>query len=182
MENVQFREHPWVSVDSLCYHICTLDQRRIISTNEAHTIRIWDLVTGQQIGNALQGHTNVVRSVAVCGRLSGSCGKTLIVWDIETGKQIGDPWHGHTHRVMSVAVWILQQASKLVIYCKVILSSILYKILAKIIAKCLTKIATEKELIDETQEVGRLGFATYNEARTLHNIIEDTKENNKELL
>jgi Reverse transcriptase (RNA-dependent DNA polymerase) len=61
------------------------------------------------------------------------------------------------------------------------LSSTLYKILAKILAKQLTKAATEKNLIDETQGVGKFGCASYNEARTLHNIIEDAEENNKEL-
>jgi hypothetical protein len=66
-------------------------------------------------------------------------------------------------------------------YCRITLSSTLYKILAKIIAKCLTKITIEKELIDETQEVRMFGFATYNKARALHNIIEDTKKYNKKL-
>jgi hypothetical protein len=61
------------------------------------------------------------------------------------------------------------------------LSSALYKILAKILTQRLTTKATEIELIDEAQEVGKLGFASYNETRTLHNIIEDAEQHNEEL-
>lgn len=61
------------------------------------------------------------------------------------------------------------------------LSSTLYKILAKIIAKRLTLLATNTNLIDEAQGVGKIGHASYNEARTLHNIIEDANQFNKEL-
>ena len=55
----------------------------------------------------LQGHTDLVRSVAFSpdGKkvVSGSYDRTVRLWDAETGETIGEPWQGHTDRVWSVA-------------------------------------------------------------------------------
>ncbi|KAF8203413.1 WD40-repeat-containing domain protein [Mycena galopus ATCC 62051] len=72
-----------------------------------HNIRMWDAETGQQVGKALDGHTDWVRSVAFSsdGRhiVSGSDDNTIRLWDVETGQQVGKALDGHTDWVHSVA-------------------------------------------------------------------------------
>ena len=59
------------------------------------------------MGNPLQGHTDLVNSVAFSpdGRhiVSGSLDQTIQVWDAQTGGQVGNPFQGHTESVNSVA-------------------------------------------------------------------------------
>ncbi|KAF5371528.1 hypothetical protein D9757_010362 [Collybiopsis confluens] len=70
-------------------------------------VRIWNVQTGQQIGDPLHGHTSLVISVAFSpdGQqvVSGSQDETVRIWNVQTGQQIGDPLHGHTSNVTSVA-------------------------------------------------------------------------------
>ncbi|KAF5347138.1 hypothetical protein D9757_015069 [Collybiopsis confluens] len=65
------------------------------------------LMTGQQIGNPLHGHTSPVTSVAFSpdGQqvVSGSYDQTVRIWYLQTGQQIGAPLRGHTGAVTSVA-------------------------------------------------------------------------------
>ncbi|KAJ7899506.1 hypothetical protein B0H14DRAFT_3852819 [Mycena olivaceomarginata] len=77
-----------------------------VASGSADTIRVWDVATGQQIGDPLAGHTDSVKSVAFSpdGKriASGSRDKTIRVWDAATGQQVGDPLTGHTDFVKSV--------------------------------------------------------------------------------
>jgi WD40 repeat protein len=70
-------------------------------------VRLWDAETGQPVGQALTGHTNVVTSVAFSpdGRriVSGSYDNTVRVWDAATGQPVGQPFTGHTAGVNGVA-------------------------------------------------------------------------------
>ena len=71
------------------------------------TARLWDIASGQPIGEPLVGHSDAVTSVAFSpdGKVlvSGSLDKTAIVWDLSTRKQ-----HmrllGHTSGVIGVAI------------------------------------------------------------------------------
>ena len=60
---------------------------RVITCAGDKTVRIWDVVTHQEIGAALIGHTNGVQAVAFSrdGRrvASGSADQTVRVWDVD---------------------------------------------------------------------------------------------------
>ncbi|KAF5337527.1 hypothetical protein D9758_016982 [Tetrapyrgos nigripes] len=83
------------------------DGRHVVSGSSDYTIRIWDIQTGQQVGESLEGHRDGVHSVAFSpdGRhvVSGSNDNTVRIWDVQTGQQFGEPLKGHTKRVWSVA-------------------------------------------------------------------------------
>jgi len=93
-----------ISVNSVAF---SPDGRHIVSGSWDHTIRVWDVQTGGQVGNTLQGHTASVWSVAFSpdGRhiVSGSKDVTIQVWNIQTASQVGNPLQGHTSSVWSVA-------------------------------------------------------------------------------
>ena len=77
----------------------------MVSGSFDKTIRIWDVVTGHQVGEALRGHEKFVNSVAFSpdGKqiVSGSYDKTIRVWDVVTGQQVGDSLRGHEGSVYS---------------------------------------------------------------------------------
>ncbi|KAG8798546.1 hypothetical protein FRC20_007099 [Serendipita sp. 405] len=83
------------------------DGRRIVSGSEDKTVRLWDVETGQTLGEPLRGHSGTVWSVAFSpdgGQVvSGSSDKTTRLWDAETGKALGEPLRGHRDVVWSVA-------------------------------------------------------------------------------
>jgi WD40 repeat protein len=84
----------------------TPDGRYAVSASADHTLKVWDLSTGNEI-RTLHGHTEAVNGVAVTpdGRLavSASYDLTLKVWDLSTGNEIRT-LHGHTLAVIGVAV------------------------------------------------------------------------------
>ncbi|KAF8749388.1 WD40 repeat-like protein [Rhizoctonia solani] len=71
------------------------------------TIRVWNIQTGEQVGQPFEGHTDWVRAVSFTtdgSRLaSGSDDKTVRLWDIKTGKTASEPLTGHSDDVCSVA-------------------------------------------------------------------------------
>ncbi len=83
------------------------DGRRIVSGSNDDTVRLWDVETGQLIGDPLQGHQDAVNSVTFSGDdrriVSGSDDNTIRLWDAETGEPIGQPLQGHEDAVNSVA-------------------------------------------------------------------------------
>jgi len=86
--------------------VVTPDDRYVVSSSADHTLRVWDLATGQT-KTTLQGHTSRVSAVVVTpdGRhvVSRSWDNTLRVWDLATG-QTKTTLQGHTSRVWAVAV------------------------------------------------------------------------------
>ncbi len=86
---------------------CTgLDGRPVAVTgSDDATVRVWDLSTGQPVGQPLTGHTDPVRAVACTGldgrpvAITGSEDATVRVWDLSTGQPVGQPLTGHTNSV-----------------------------------------------------------------------------------
>lgn len=85
------------------------DREIIASGGLDSTVRLWDAVTGEPLGEPLTGHRERVMAVAV-GRagdreivVSGSQDATVRVWDARSGEPIGAPLVEHTAPVSAVA-------------------------------------------------------------------------------
>ncbi|MGW2182898.1 hypothetical protein ACWCXX_33480, partial [Streptomyces sp. NPDC001732] len=84
----------------------------VIGSDEG-TVRVWDLVIGQPVGEPLTGHISGVLAVAtavVDGRtvaVTGSWDETVRVWNLITGQGIGEPLTGHTDGVLAVATAVV---------------------------------------------------------------------------
>ncbi|KAF7333125.1 WD40 repeat-like protein [Mycena venus] len=83
------------------------DGKQVVSSSADHTVRIWDVATGEALGASLEGHTGAVFSVAFSpdGKqiVSGSRDQPVRIWDVATGEAVGAPLEGHTNWVRSVA-------------------------------------------------------------------------------
>jgi WD40 repeat protein len=84
----------------------TPDGSRAVSGSDDHTLKLWDLCSGQMI-RTFEGHSDTVNSVAVtpdgCWAVSASTDKTLRLWDLETGETIRT-LKGHARAVKVVVV------------------------------------------------------------------------------
>ena len=75
----------------------TKDETRILSWSPDHTLRLWDVATGQQIGPAMKHDGPVWGAVLTKDEtriLSWSDDHTLRLWDVATGQQIGPAMNG----------------------------------------------------------------------------------------
>ncbi|OAX32429.1 WD40 repeat-like protein [Rhizopogon vinicolor AM-OR11-026] len=79
--------------------------QRIITCSYDDSLRIWNLGSGEQIGNDWRDGQNEVNAIALSpdGKqvVSGSGDGTVSIWDIDTGKVIVK-WTGHTKNIRSV--------------------------------------------------------------------------------
>ncbi|BDM67205.1 hypothetical protein HEK616_06920 [Streptomyces nigrescens] len=91
---------------------CTvLDDRPVAVTGGMdETVRVWDLHSGQQLGEPLAGHTDWVEAVACISLdgepvvISASADRTLRRWSLTERRQVGAPLMGHTNRVSAVSL------------------------------------------------------------------------------
>ncbi|MGY4907770.1 hypothetical protein ACWD67_37945, partial [Streptomyces sp. 900116325] len=87
--------------------ITDMNGRPHIVTGADNTVRIWDLATGDQVGEPLTGHDGLVWSMTTVdmnGRpyiVTGADDMTVRIWDPTTGDQVGEPLTGHDGPVWS---------------------------------------------------------------------------------
>lgn len=90
-----------------------------MSGSQDGSIRIWDAVTGAQVGTSLRGHSAPVSSVAFSPNgkciVSGSRDNTVRLWSAVSQSQIGDPLSAMTRQLNVVAFsnsgqWIVSNA------------------------------------------------------------------------
>ncbi|MER5224562.1 WD40 repeat domain-containing protein [Streptomyces flaveus] len=83
----------------------------LASCGDDRTVRIWDLRTGEQVGEPLTGHTSTVFCVCVLpdpqdeGRsLLASAGSdgAVRIWDPATGEEVGEPITGYPGSLLTV--------------------------------------------------------------------------------
>jgi WD40 repeat protein len=87
--------------------VLTKDETRILSWSNDHTLRLWDVATGQQIGPAMKHGSDVNGAVLTKDEtrvLSWSNDHTLRLWDVATGQQIGPAMKHDSHVVGAVTV------------------------------------------------------------------------------
>jgi len=82
------------------------DGKTLASASWDNTIILWNVATGQPIGQPLTDHRDMVQSVAFSpdGKTlaSGSLDNTTILWNVATGQPIDQPLTGHTAALSSV--------------------------------------------------------------------------------
>ncbi|PVG01142.1 WD40 repeat-like protein [Serendipita vermifera] len=83
------------------------DGQRIVSGSDDHTVRMWNVETGEVIGGPLRGHGSSVFSVAFSHDgtrvVSGSGDNTIRIWNVEDGEPVGGPLGDHQSSVYSVS-------------------------------------------------------------------------------
>jgi WD40 repeat protein len=82
------------------------DGRRVLSTSEDKTIRVWDTDTGRPVGEPMRGYEVYFGNVAFSPDghtvAAGGADNTLRFWDASTGLPIGTPLTGHRDVVNNV--------------------------------------------------------------------------------
>ncbi|KAG1724753.1 WD40-repeat-containing domain protein [Suillus paluster] len=80
--------------------------RLLVSCSHDKSLRVWDLDTGQQVGEPLLGHDDEVRTVAAStdGRwiVSGASNGSILTWEVATNKSVPVSFKSHENMVHSI--------------------------------------------------------------------------------
>jgi len=97
----QIREHEGLMLSQLIVN----DKKIICGYLIDKTIRIFDMYTGIQIGEPLEGHNFSITHLIINEQkiISGS-EDSIRIWDLNTGTQLGKPLIGHKGRIMQLVV------------------------------------------------------------------------------
>lgn len=83
------------------------DGQTLASGSSDHTIRLWDVASGELRGAPFTGHSTAVTSIVFSpdGHIlaSGSEDDAVILWNVQTGQQLGWPLRGHANSVLGLA-------------------------------------------------------------------------------
>jgi hypothetical protein len=83
------------------------DGKILAAGYEDNTVILWNIESGQPIGEPLMGHAFAVWSLAFSPDskilASGSLDTSVVLWDVKTRKPIGAPLRRHTLDVLSIA-------------------------------------------------------------------------------
>ncbi len=83
------------------------DGKTLASASRDQTVRLWDVVTRQPLGEPLRGHSAAVLGVAFSpdGKTlaSASGDQTVRLWDVARRQPLGEPLRGHSDAVVGVA-------------------------------------------------------------------------------
>ena len=84
----------------------TWDGTRLVSGERDGTIRLWDAVRGDSLGNSWRGHRAPITSIAFSRDgtrvVSGDTDGTVRLWDAVRGRALGDKFAGHEAPVVSI--------------------------------------------------------------------------------
>ncbi|MFF3959869.1 WD40 repeat domain-containing protein [Streptomyces sp. NPDC001890] len=98
----------------------------VTGSRDDETVRVWDLVTGQPVGEHLTGLAQGVRALAMAvvdGRpvaviaSNDETEGTVRVWDLATGRQIGEPLDSDHGWMTAVATMVVGDGSSRAITC-----------------------------------------------------------------
>ncbi|KAI0337513.1 WD40 repeat-like protein [Trametopsis cervina] len=97
-----------IATSGVIFSVAVAPDGPIFATGSLNnTAELWNVVTGERMGEPIVGHTSLVNSVTFSpdGKIiaSGSRDGTICLWDVATRTQIGDALRGHTGWVESVA-------------------------------------------------------------------------------
>jgi len=94
------------------YAVFSPDGKRVLSTSDDQSVRLWEVASGKQIGK-LDGHQSATlcclftkngkRAVTCCGWPPESKDHSIRLWDLETGKEIRR-YLGHTDCIWRIAL------------------------------------------------------------------------------
>ncbi|CCA76052.1 hypothetical protein PIIN_10052 [Serendipita indica DSM 11827] len=82
------------------------DGLQIASGSDDKKVRLWDVGTGQSLGEPIRGHDDSVQAVAFSPDgsriISGSHDQTVRLWNADTGRSMGTSLCGHASSVIAV--------------------------------------------------------------------------------
>jgi len=95
LQTIPLKKSLWNYKNGVTSIVISPDGKILASGGKDGTIRLWDIATGQSLGEPLRGHKDEVNSISFSpdGKIlaSGSKDETIRLWDTTTGQSLGEP-------------------------------------------------------------------------------------------